>query len=96
MCVCVLVQMRVKRAALTPGAVSLLQKGRRLTEHTLNTCQLKRVKAAAVSLLISSSFHSPNSFIHSFIHAKSECLPPGSGVYSPEYPPGVYAAMLLE
>lgn len=36
------------RTALTPGAETLLLKGRRLTEHTLNTCQLKRVKAAAV------------------------------------------------
>ena len=37
------------RSALTPGAETLLQKGRRLTEHTLDTCQLKRVKAASVS-----------------------------------------------
>lgn len=36
------------RAALTPAAEMLLQKGRRLTEHTLDTCQLKRVKSAAV------------------------------------------------
>ncbi|DBA76978.1 hypothetical protein WJX77_003816 [Trebouxia sp. C0004] len=41
-------RMSKKRTALTPGAVALLQKGRRLTEHSLNTCQLKRVKAAAV------------------------------------------------
>ena len=34
---------------MTPSAETLLQKGRRLTEHTLDTCQLKRIKAAAVS-----------------------------------------------
>ena len=64
-----LVQMSKKRSALTPGAISLLQKGRRLTEHTLNTCQLKRVKAAAVRFLIHSFFDSSNSFLHSFLHS---------------------------
>ena len=39
------------KTAVTPAAETLLQKGRRLTEHTLDTCQLKRVKAAAVSSL---------------------------------------------
>ena len=43
------VQMGKMRSALTPSAEMLLQKGRRLTEHTLDTCQLKRVKAAAVN-----------------------------------------------
>lgn len=42
------VQMSKIRTALTPGAETLLKKGRRLTEHTLDTCQLKRIKAAAV------------------------------------------------
>lgn len=35
-------------AAYTPGTQLLLKKGRRLTEQTLDTCQLKRVKSSAV------------------------------------------------
>ena len=48
------VQMGKMKTALTPGAEGLLHKGRRLTEHTLDTCQLKRVKAAAARLCLSS------------------------------------------
>ena len=76
------VQMGKMRTALTPGSEGLLQKGRRLTEHTLDTCQLKRVKAAAVRPSLLGSLHaffhllicscSPlciHSFTHSFTHS---------------------------
>ena len=42
--------MQVERLhpGLTTGSQLLLQKGRRLTEQTLNSCQLKRLRANTV------------------------------------------------
>ena len=66
---------------MTPGAETLLQKGRRLTEHTLDTCQLKRAKAAAVT---HTQPHMPAHVLLYFVSEQWQSLcsvdVPGSGV----------------